>query len=101
MFANITTYLNAVARLWHAQDGTLVAQLISLRDRHATNAPLQIEFPESMVGRTLDAPIDDIVVEHIKVLYYLSRSRKQHLFHFILLDLTLLLCNRLIQYSSG
>lgn len=76
MFGSITTYLNAVTRTWHAQDGTLVAQLVSLRDRHATNTQLQVEFPESLVERILDAPIDEILVEHIKVLYYLSRSRK-------------------------
>lgn len=76
MFGSITTYLNAVARTWHAQDGELVAQLLSLRDRHATNTQLQIEFPESAVERVLDAPIDEVLVEHIKVLYYLSRSRK-------------------------
>lgn len=76
MFGSISTYLNAVARTWHAQDGALVAQLISLRDRHATNSQLQIEFPESMIERILDAPIDEILVEHIKVLYYLSRTRK-------------------------
>lgn len=76
MFTSITTYLNAVARTWHAQDGALVAQLVSLRDRHATNTQLQNEFPESMVERILDAPIDEIFLEHIKVLYYLSRTRK-------------------------
>lgn len=76
MFGSSTTYLNAVARTWHAQDGSIVAQLVSLRDRHATNPQLQIESPEGMVERILDAPIDEILVEHMKVLYYLSRSRK-------------------------
>lgn len=76
MFGSIQTYLNAVSRTWHGTDGTLVAQLVSLRDRHATNPQLQVEFPESLVERILDAPIDEILVEHIKVLYYLSRSRK-------------------------
>lgn len=79
MFTSVTTYLNAVARTWHAQDGALVAQLISLRDRHATNPNLQVESPENLVDRILDAPVDEIVTEHIKVLYYLSRSRKPHI----------------------
>lgn len=69
--------MNGIARTWHAQDGGLVAQLVSLRDRHATNTQLQNEFPENQIERLLDAPIDEIVIEHIKVLYYLSRSRKQ------------------------
>lgn len=76
MFGSIVTYLNAVTRTWHAQDGLLVAQLVSLRDRHATNHNLQVEFPDSSVERILDPPIDEILIEHIKVLYYLSRSRK-------------------------
>lgn len=78
MFGSIVTYLNAVARTWHAQDGTIVAQLVSLRDRHATNTNLQAESPESSIERILDPPIDEIVAEHIKVLYYLSRSRKHN-----------------------
>lgn len=83
MFGTITTYLNAVARTWHAQDGALVAQLVSLRDRHATNQQLHVEFPENMVDRILDAPIDEILVEHIKVLYHLSRTRKSfNVFNF-------------------
>lgn len=85
MFPSVTSYLNAVARTWHAQDGALVSQLISLRDRHATNPQLQIEFPESVVERILDTPIDEIVIEHIKVLYYLSRSRKRPICFIFLL----------------
>lgn len=82
MFGSIATYLNAVSRTWHAQDGSLVAQLVSLRDRHATNTQLQNESPENLIDRILDAPIDEILIEHIKVLYYLSRSRKHiYIFH--------------------
>lgn len=76
MFGSIQTYLNAVARTWHAPDGLLVATFISLRDSHATNPHLQEEYPENIVARILDQPIDEIVLEHIKVIYYLSRSRK-------------------------
>lgn len=78
MFGSLVTYLNAVARTWHAQDGAIVAQLVSLRDRHATNVSLQTESPESSIERILDSPIDEIVIEHIKVLYYLSRTRKHN-----------------------
>lgn len=76
MFGSIQTYLNAVQRTWHAQDGILVAALVSVRDKHAMNPNLQLLNPENMVGRIVDAPIDEIIVEHIKVLHYLSRSRK-------------------------
>lgn len=76
MFGSVSTYLNAVARTWQAQDGALLSQLVSLRDRHAVATQLQIESPENSVDRILEAPIDEILVEHIKVLYYLSRSRK-------------------------
>lgn len=76
MFGSLLTYLNAVARSWHAQDGELVATFISLRDRHATNHHLQVEYPESNVERILDSPIDEIYTEHIKVLWYLSKNRK-------------------------
>lgn len=76
MFNNIQTYLNAIARSWQMQDGKLMAALVSLRDRHATNVNLQAEHPDHMVERVLDAPMDEIYAEHIKVLFYLSRTRK-------------------------
>lgn len=73
---SMTTYLEEVARLWHTQGGPSMARLVSLRDRHALNPQLQVEFPESYVERTINAPLQEILVEHIKVLYYLSRNRK-------------------------
>lgn len=78
MFGSIQTYLNAVGRTWHAQDGLLVSTFLSVRDRHALNHHLYIEHPENVVGRILDPPVDEIIVEHLKVLYNLSRSRKSH-----------------------
>lgn len=54
----------------------MVATLVSVRNNHAMNPSLHLLNPENMVGRLVDAPIDEICAEHIKVLYYLSRSRK-------------------------
>lgn len=76
MFGSITTYLNAVQRTWAAQDGKLVAQFLSLRDRHATNPNLHEQYPENLIERILDPPIDEIVSAHVKVLFYLSKERK-------------------------
>lgn len=76
MFTSLQTYLNAILRTWQAQDGKIMATLVSLRDRHATNSNLQVEYPDNSVERILDQPIDEIYAEHIKVLYYLSRTRK-------------------------
>lgn len=81
MFGNISTYLNAVQRTWAAQDGHLVATFLSLRDRHANNPNLQMEYPENLVERILDPPIDEILSAHIKVLYYLAGERKFLLFN--------------------
>lgn len=78
MFGSIQTYLNAIQRSWQAQDGTLVATFVSLRDKHALNTILHTENADNMVDRILNSPIDEVVLEHIKVLYYLSRSRKFH-----------------------
>lgn len=76
MFGNVNTYLNAVQRTWTAQDGKLVATFLSLRDRHATNPNLQIEYPDNLVERILDPSIDEVLSAHIKVLFYLSCERK-------------------------
>lgn len=76
MFGSLTTYLNAVQRTWAAQDGHLVATFLSLRDRHATNPKLQVEYPENLVERIVDPPIDEILTAHIKVIYYLTSQCK-------------------------
>lgn len=76
MFGSLTTYLNAVQRTWAAQDGHLVATFLSLRDRHATNPKLQVEYPENLVERIVDPPIDEILTAHIKVVYYLTSQCK-------------------------
>lgn len=76
MFGSITTYLNAVQRTWAAQDGCLVATFLSLRDRHATNPNLYVEYPDNLVDRIVDPPIDEILSAHIKVLYHLSSQCK-------------------------
>lgn len=76
MFGNVNNYLSAIRGTWSQQDGDLVASFISLRDRHANNPHLQIEHPDKLVERICDPPIDELVSEHLKVLYYLSRERK-------------------------
>lgn len=81
MFDNLNSYLNNVQRVWSAQDGHLIAQLISLKDRHVSNRNLHIEIPDNMVERILDPPIDEIVSAHLKVLYYLTCERKLFFFN--------------------
>lgn len=76
MFASVQTYLNGIQRTWDAQDGHLTGQLISLRDRHATNRNLHVESADHLIERTLGPPVDEIVSSHIKVLYHLSAERK-------------------------
>lgn len=76
MFGNINAYLNAVQRTWSSQDGSLVAAFLSLRDKHATNPNLQVEYPDNIVERIVESPIDELISAHLKVLYYLSCERK-------------------------
>lgn len=76
MFDNLATYLNSVQRAWHAQDGQLVASLVSLGGRHTPSRALHVETPDNMVERMLDQPIDEIVCAHLKVLYYLTCTRE-------------------------
>lgn len=76
MFGSVQTYVNAIQRTWDAQDGHLTGQLISLRDRHATNRNLHVENADNLIERILGPPVDEIVSSHVKVLYHLSAERK-------------------------
>lgn len=73
---NLVGYLNAVHRSWLAQDGDIVAAFVSLKDRHVMNRALHLESPENMVERHLHPPLDEVVSEHLKTLYWLTGERK-------------------------
>lgn len=76
MFHNIGAYLNAVQRAFVAQDGQLLANYVSLSDRHINSRVLHVEMPDNQVERIVQQPMDEIVCAHLKVLYYLTRQRK-------------------------
>lgn len=76
MFHNIGAYLNAVQRAWHAQDGQLLANFVSLSDKHINSRVLHVEMPDNQVERIVQQPMDEIVCAHLKVLYYLTRQRE-------------------------
>lgn len=76
MYETMDEYLDTVNYLLRTKDGTNLARLISLSDPHAKYAHLQVEFPETLVKSMVTAPFDDMFIGHIKVLFYLSRSRE-------------------------
>lgn len=84
MFGTLNNYLNNISRLWHSCDGDSLSMLLSLKDKHIMNRNLCVENPENVVVRVLDSPLDEIVIAHLKALYYLSVDRK--CIHFLLLS---------------
>uniref|UniRef100_A0A1A9V0K1 PCI domain-containing protein 2 homolog n=1 Tax=Glossina austeni TaxID=7395 RepID=A0A1A9V0K1_GLOAU len=79
MFGTLNTFLSGVARAWAVNDGVNLASFVSLKDKHIMNRNLYVEMPENAVSRILEAPIDEIVCAHIKVLYYLSLEPRDFL----------------------
>lgn len=80
MYDSLNAYLNSIQRAWSAQDGSLVAAFVSLKDKHVLNRSLQIEKPDNIVERMLDPPIDEIVSAHLKALYYLTCERNDDVY---------------------
>lgn len=76
---NFYNYLSTVNRLWNNDDGMGVARFITLSGNHASNPNLFVENPESGVARAIASPLDEVVVYHIKVLFYLHDNRKHKL----------------------
>lgn len=76
MFGSLNNYLSGVQRAWAVQDGDTVASFLSLKDKHIMNRNLYLETPEDAVERQIDAPLDEIISAHLKVLYYLGLDRK-------------------------
>ncbi|KAJ8974556.1 hypothetical protein NQ317_007327 [Molorchus minor] len=71
-FMTLAHYLQIIDRSWRAQDGSKIASFISLRHEHAKYQNYHVESPEGLVERFLISPIDDLVVLHLKCLYYIA-----------------------------
>lgn len=66
-------YLQIIDRSWRSQDGKKLSLFLSIRHDHAKYANYQVEQPEGLVERFLVAPVDELVVLHLKCLYYLGK----------------------------
>lgn len=76
---NLFHYLNSVQRVWNAGEGVAVARLLSLADHHVNNPSLHVhEHPETAVYRQLDAPLDEVVACHLKVLHHLTAEPRNY-----------------------
>lgn len=73
---NLYSYLSTVNRLWGNEDGTGVARFVTLNGNHAANPNMYVENPESSVERSIGSPLDEVIIAHIKVLFYLHTDRK-------------------------
>lgn len=67
-------YLQILDRSWRAQDGVKVATFISLRHEHAKYGNYQLEMPEGLVDKFLTTPVDELIILHLKCLYYIGKE---------------------------
>nr|CAH7768526.1 unnamed protein product [Callosobruchus chinensis] len=80
-FINLAQYLQIIDRSWRAQDGHKVAQFLSCRHDHARYPHYQQEHPESLVEKFLVPGIDELVIFHFKVLYYMGKGDYMEAYH--------------------
>ncbi|RZC42972.1 PCI domain containing protein [Asbolus verrucosus] len=73
-FMSVAHYLQLVERYWRSQDGAKIANFLSLRHEHAAYGNYHVESPEGIVERFLTAPIDELVILHLKCLYAISQN---------------------------
>ncbi|KAJ8918906.1 hypothetical protein NQ315_016808 [Exocentrus adspersus] len=73
-FMTLAHYLQIMDRSWRSQDGGKIATFISVRHEHAKYANYQLEMPEGLVDKFLVSPVDELVVLHLKCLYYLGKE---------------------------
>lgn len=71
---NLNQYINAILRVWDAADGYVIGKLLSLRDNHVQSSDLHLEEPERIVQRQVDSPLDELICNHLRVLFYLRKN---------------------------
>jgi len=74
---NFYSYLSTINRLWSNRDGAGVARFLTLSGNHASNPNLHIENPESSVERSIETPLDEVIIAHIKVLFHFNDNPPQ------------------------
>lgn len=72
---NLFNYLSTVNRLWSGEDGAGVARFVSIFGNHAANPNLQVENPDAAVERAIGSPLDEVVIAHLRVLFYLDNRK--------------------------
>ncbi|XP_019871609.1 PCI domain-containing protein 2 [Aethina tumida] len=73
-YMSLNHYLQVIERAWRDQNGEKVASFLSLRHEHSSFPSYQQESPEGIVERFLPNPIDELVILHLKCLYYISKN---------------------------
>ncbi|XP_030757892.1 PCI domain-containing protein 2 [Sitophilus oryzae] len=68
-FMNVANYLQIIERAWRSCNGQTLSIFLSIRHDHAKLKNYHIESPENIVEKFLPAPIDELVVYHLKCLY--------------------------------
>ncbi|CAH1261053.1 unnamed protein product [Diabrotica balteata] len=73
-FMTVAHYLQILDRSWRNQDGSKVAQFISLRHDHAKYPNYQVEQPEGIVDRFLTSPLDELICHHLRCLFHIGKQ---------------------------
>nr|CAD7267217.1 unnamed protein product [Timema shepardi] len=71
---NLNQYLHQIENAWIGKDGDMCSAMLSCRNIHITNTKLQLEKPESSVGRILEPPLDEIVAAHLRCLWAMANK---------------------------
>lgn len=74
MYGDTVSYLYAIQRSWDVQNGKILADLLCLRDAHVHNKNFHSPVSNSLIERHLGSPIDEIVANHLTVIYFLTSS---------------------------
>jgi len=67
----LSSYLKQASAAWNDYDGNALAELLSLRDKHARNPKLLAEDPSRAVT-SLEEMLDDLVLDHLLVIKQVS-----------------------------
>lgn len=71
---NLNDYLNRVNNAHYNQDGDAVAALLSFRQPHVMSHRLNAEKPDRAVANIIYAPMDEVVLAHLKVVMWYHRG---------------------------
>lgn len=71
---SVNAYFQQVKHAFEEYDGDTASRLLSFQDPHIANHRLQMEYPEKLIERWFEPPMDELVAGHLRACWAIGNA---------------------------